>query len=65
MNIFQYVFNTHVSFHTQQIITGLESLGHKTFRYDERGSVVCAIAQNQTGIYANADYRKAGDVVGF
>lgn len=56
---------TRVFSYTQKLITGLESLGHKTIRYNDRGSVVCAIAQNQTGIYANADFRKAGDVVGF
>ncbi|XP_031630844.1 scoloptoxin SSD20-like [Contarinia nasturtii] len=49
---------------TQQLITGLELIGHKTNRYSDRGSVVCAIAKNQSGIFANADYRKAGEVVG-
>lgn len=29
------------------------------------GSVVCAIARNATAIYANADYRKRGQVAGF
>lgn len=48
----------------QKIITGLELLGHKMQRYHDRGSVICAIAKNQTGIFANADYRKAGAVVG-
>uniref|UniRef100_A0A8D8FUV5 Gamma-glutamyltranspeptidase 1 n=2 Tax=Culex pipiens TaxID=7175 RepID=A0A8D8FUV5_CULPI len=47
------------------VLQGLESKGHKTFRYRERGSIVCGIAQNGTGIYANADFRKGGEVVGF
>lgn len=46
------------------MIDGLEKLGHKTKRYDDRGSIVCAIAKNNSGIFANADFRKAGDVVG-
>lgn len=48
----------------QSIIDGLEKLEHKTERYNERGSVICAIAKNATGIYANADFRKGGEVVG-
>lgn len=39
-------------------------MGHEMQRYDDAGSVICAIAKNQTGIFANADYRKAGEVVG-
>ncbi|XP_031639516.1 scoloptoxin SSD20-like [Contarinia nasturtii] len=49
---------------TQQLITGLELIGHKTNRYSALGSVVCAIVKNQSGIFGNADYRKAGEVVG-
>lgn len=49
----------------QGVLQGLEAKGHKTFRYRERGSIVCGIAQNGTGIYANADFRKGGEVVGF
>lgn len=48
----------------QGLIASLERLGHKTKRYDIRGSIVCALYKNATGIYANADYRKAGEVVG-
>lgn len=48
----------------QQLISGLEALGHKTSRYTMRGSVVCALTKNQTGIFGNADYRKAGEVAG-
>lgn len=47
------------------MIAGLKLLGHKTKMYTARGSVVCAIAQNETGIFGNADYRKAGGVAGF
>lgn len=48
----------------QKLIAGLKLLGHKMHRYEDRGSVICAIAKNQTGIFANADYRKAGEVIG-
>lgn len=48
-----------------QVVRGLEAKGHKTYRYRERGSVICAVFKNSTGIYANADFRKEGDVVGF
>ncbi|XP_052899780.1 glutathione hydrolase 1 proenzyme-like [Anopheles moucheti] len=47
------------------IVKGLQSKGHRTTRYRERGSIICAIAQNASGVYANADYRKGGDVAGF
>lgn len=47
-----------------QIVEGLEKRGHKTKRYTYRGSIICAIYKNETGIYANADFRKKGDVVG-
>lgn len=42
----------------------LAGYGHKMVRFDYRGAVVCAISKNATGVYANADYRKAGDVEG-
>lgn len=48
-----------------QYVKGLEALGHKTKRFHHRGSVICAIHQNTSAIYANADFRKAGDVFGF
>lgn len=48
-----------------QVIKRLEAIGHKTMRYHHRGSVVCGIQQNSSAIYANADFRKAGDVFGF
>lgn len=49
----------------QPLIDGLERLGHKTVRYNDRGSIICAIIRNGTEVYANADFRKAGEVVGF
>lgn len=49
----------------EQLIKGLEAIGHKTKRYHYRGSIICAIQQNSSAIYANADFRKAGDVFGF
>ncbi|XP_046836284.1 scoloptoxin SSD14-like isoform X1 [Vespa crabro] len=46
------------------VIDGLKNLGYKTSRYRERGSVVCVIFCHNGTIYANADYRKCGDVYG-
>lgn len=48
----------------QQIIERLEELGHKTYRYRDRGSIICAVAQDGAKVYANADYRKGGEVYG-
>ncbi|XP_055551315.1 glutathione hydrolase 1 proenzyme-like isoform X2 [Wyeomyia smithii] len=47
------------------ILRGLQAKGHSIHRYRERGSIVCGIAQNKTGVYANADFRKGGEVSGF
>ncbi|XP_053677924.1 glutathione hydrolase 1 proenzyme-like [Anopheles nili] len=47
------------------VVKGLQEKGHQTIRYRERGSIICAIAQNASGVYANADFRKGGDVAGF
>uniref|UniRef100_A0A182LRX3 Gamma-glutamyltransferase n=1 Tax=Anopheles culicifacies TaxID=139723 RepID=A0A182LRX3_9DIPT len=47
------------------IVKGLQDKGHQTTRYRERGSIICAIAKNASGVYANADFRKGGDVAGF
>ncbi|XP_068633191.1 glutathione hydrolase 1 proenzyme-like isoform X2 [Battus philenor] len=49
---------------TQDIIQGLRAKGHGIVRYSGRGSIVCALFRNNTGIYANADFRKGGDVAG-
>jgi hypothetical protein len=51
-------------FHLQQIVKGLERLGHKTERIQDRGSIICALAKLGNMITANADFRKAGDVFG-
>ncbi|KAL0272097.1 UNVERIFIED_CONTAM: hypothetical protein PYX00_005195 [Menopon gallinae] len=47
------------------IVDGLQKKGHEVSRYRNRISVVCAIAQQNGTILANADYRKKGDVRGF
>ncbi|GLV46802.1 uncharacterized protein CBL_20949 [Carabus blaptoides fortunei] len=49
----------------QQIIEGLEALGHKTSRYRDRGSIICALFRNKSQIWSNADYRKGGDASGY
>jgi gamma-glutamyltranspeptidase / glutathione hydrolase / leukotriene-C4 hydrolase len=47
------------------VIDGLEKIGHKTKRYRDRGSIICAIVKLLDGyIYANADHRKGGEVYG-
>ncbi|XP_011171809.1 scoloptoxin SSD14 isoform X2 [Solenopsis invicta] len=48
----------------KQVIDGLKRLGHTTKRYRVRGSVVCVILYENSTIFANADYRKGGDVYG-
>ncbi|XP_014274888.1 glutathione hydrolase 1 proenzyme isoform X3 [Halyomorpha halys] len=48
----------------EQVVAGLKKLGHKTNRYNDRGSVVCAIAKNGSIIFGNADFRKGGAVFG-
>lgn len=48
----------------KQVIDGLKRLGHTTNRYRVRGSVVCVILYTNSTIFANADYRKGGDVYG-
>nr|CAD7591156.1 unnamed protein product [Timema genevievae] len=47
-----------------QVVQGMEKLGHKVARYRVRGSIVCAIARLGGVLFANADYRKGGDVLG-
>ncbi|KAJ8731250.1 hypothetical protein PYW07_004414 [Mythimna separata] len=46
------------------IVQGLRAKGHGMVRYRTRGSIICALFRNKTGIYANADFRKGGDVAG-
>lgn len=48
----------------QDIIDGLRAKGHGMVRYRNRGSIICALFRNRTAIYANADFRKGGDVAG-
>ncbi|OAD61360.1 Gamma-glutamyltranspeptidase 1 [Eufriesea mexicana] len=48
----------------KQVIDGLKKIGHKTVRYRVRGSVACIIFTKNDIVYANADFRKGGDVYG-
>lgn len=48
----------------QQVIEGLEHLGHKMDNARLSASVVCAIVKEAEKILANADYRKGGEVFG-
>ncbi|KAJ8722189.1 hypothetical protein PYW08_004591 [Mythimna loreyi] len=48
----------------EDIVNGLRAKGHAMARYRTRGSIICALYRNKTGIYANADFRKGGDVAG-
>ncbi|XP_069703079.1 scoloptoxin SSD14-like isoform X2 [Periplaneta americana] len=47
-----------------QVVKGLERLGHKMDRIRDRGSIICALFKLGDMIIANADYRKGGDVYG-
>ncbi|CAK1551212.1 unnamed protein product [Leptosia nina] len=49
---------------TENVVDGLRRKGHGLERYRDRGSIVCALYRNKTAIYANADFRKGGDVAG-
>lgn len=46
------------------VVKGLESLGHDMERAKATGSVINAIVKENGTIYANADYRKGGDAAG-
>ncbi|XP_071628925.1 scoloptoxin SSD14-like isoform X2 [Temnothorax longispinosus] len=48
----------------KQVVDGLKRLGHVAERYRVRGSVACFILYENSTIFANADYRKGGDVYG-
>lgn len=52
-------------FSFQEIVKGLEDIGHVTKKFSVGGSVVCAIARQNGKIYANSDFRKSGEVDGF
>lgn len=49
---------------TEDIVKGLRAKGHAMVRYRYRGSNICALYRNKTAVFANADYRKDGDVAG-
>lgn len=49
----------------QKVIEELEKKGHVTERYSNRGSIINALYQNESGIYGVSDYRKLGEVIGF
>jgi len=46
------------------VVDGLKRLGHTMDRYRLRGSVACVLFYENSTIFANADYRKGGDVYG-
>ncbi|XP_039753705.1 glutathione hydrolase 1 proenzyme-like isoform X3 [Pararge aegeria] len=48
----------------EDIVQGLRAKGHGMERYRGRGSIICALFRNKTAIFANADFRKGGDVAG-
>jgi len=48
----------------KQVVDGLKYLGHTVERYRVRGSVACVVLYENSTIFANADYRKGGDVYG-
>lgn len=51
---------------SSEIVTGMHTIGHETQMFGIGGSVVCAISRERNGkIYANSDFRKAGEVDGF
>nr|XP_014094095.1 scoloptoxin SSD14 isoform X2 [Bactrocera oleae]XP_014094096.1 scoloptoxin SSD14 isoform X2 [Bactrocera oleae]XP_036227729.1 scoloptoxin SSD14 isoform X2 [Bactrocera oleae] len=60
-NTLQYEFGRF----SEEILLLLKDKGHELKPFKDIGSAVCAIAQNDTAIYANADYRKRGGVAGF
>ncbi|XP_064092975.1 scoloptoxin SSD14-like isoform X3 [Macrobrachium nipponense] len=51
---------------TNKIVSGLQEIGHDTKQFSVGGSVICAVARGENGkLYANADFRKSGEVDGF
>lgn len=46
------------------VIDGLKKLGHVTYRYKGRGSVVMGLVQDNNTIYGVGDYRRYGDAAG-
>ncbi|KAH8397558.1 hypothetical protein KR222_010148, partial [Zaprionus bogoriensis] len=48
----------------QHEVEQLRAKGHRCERYRNRGTVICGVAQNEHGVWASTDYRKAGGVAG-
>ncbi|XP_017006404.2 glutathione hydrolase 1 proenzyme [Drosophila takahashii] len=46
-------------------LKSLEDRGHRCERYENRGSVICGIEQQNETIWVNSDFRKPGGVSGF
>ncbi|XP_075155070.1 glutathione hydrolase 1 proenzyme isoform X2 [Haematobia irritans] len=61
-NILEYEKSEHF---TEELLKLLAEKGHIVKSFNYTGSVVCGIVKNDTAIYANADYRKQGGIVGF
>nr|XP_016925231.1 glutathione hydrolase 1 proenzyme [Drosophila suzukii] len=49
----------------QSQVRSLEDKGHRCERYENRGSVICGIDQQNGTIWVNSDFRKPGGVSGF
>jgi gamma-glutamyltranspeptidase len=49
----------------QQIIQGLQKIGHETERLESAGSTVTGIARKGGKIYASTDFRRGGVTAGF
>merc|ERR1739842_135097 len=51
---------------SENIVSGMEGIGHKSKKFSIGGSVMCGVARGENGkIYANSDMRKAGETAGF
>lgn len=46
-------------------VESLQARGHHCERYEQRGSVICGIAQQNDTLWVNSDFRKPGGVAGF
>ncbi|KAH8287610.1 hypothetical protein KR054_010749 [Drosophila jambulina] len=45
-------------------VQSLRAKGHRCERYEQRGSVICGIAQHNDTVWVNSDFRKPGGVAG-
>uniref|UniRef100_T1P7W8 Gamma-glutamyltranspeptidase n=1 Tax=Musca domestica TaxID=7370 RepID=T1P7W8_MUSDO len=61
-NVLEYEKSGHF---TEELLKLLTERGQLVKPFNYTGSVVCGIVKNATAIYANADYRKQGGVVGY